>query len=683
MKRGLGLALLAAALVRLPFWAEALRTPIDGDTAIVGLMARHPFASAALWGQPYGSPLDAWVAWPFLAVLGPRAEAIRVAYFALGLALVALGYLLGAALDRRAAAPAAALMACPSAYMLLLSALPPPLYPTTLVLCGLLLLLALRLGKRLHAGGTPRAGLVLMGGVAGLALWTHLMSAAVVAACAVYVFNRTRGRRRLLAYGLLPLLAVSFPWWRGFVSDPTWVARVVAVSNRDEGMADHLREVVPSLHRPVAGLLGAHTPLIADDPDHEVGVPRGAAVSLVLLFVFVLVGAATRSRFRGAPGLLLGSIALAILAFPFPLRSGAHTIRFLSAAYLPLAVLAAWVPLGRPEISGRRARGSWIVVLSLAALDLLGASRLLAAWRGADRAASPFLLADLQPVRHLLGEQHVQRAYAAYDVAYRLTFESGERLIVSEPWNERFRHYPLPYLDEVRFSKNVAWILSPERTPGDLPTSRQFEDALNGIGGRWTRTRAGVLSVYHEFVPPFGSTVESLAEAGAAGDGDLTTRLTPNPVAPLEIDFARPRELDGVTLVAAPGGPPLPRSMDVEASVDGRVFTAIARRRRREERRDLRWVNGHPQYVLDHDVIAIRLSGSIAALRVVPYASTEPWTLAEVLLHPAQAPAARIPWDEWLDPSLSWGERRRALAAKPRTDREDWYFRSLLAAAHQ
>ena len=44
--------------------------------------------------------------------------------------------------------------------------------------------------------------------------------------------------------------------------------------------------------------------------------------------------------------------------------------------------------------------------------------------------------------------------------------------------------------------------------------------------------------------------------------------------------------------------------MDVEVSADGVTFETVARRRRRGERDDLRWVNGHPQYVIDHDLIA-------------------------------------------------------------------------------
>ena len=141
-----------------------------------------------------------------------------------------------------------------------------------------------------------------------------------------------------------------------------------------------------------------------------------------------------------------------------------------------------------------------------------------------------------------------------------------------------------------------------------------------------------------------------------------------------------PRALDGLTLVAGAAGPPLLRSMDVEVSADGAVFEVVARRRRRGEREDLRWVNGHPQYVLDHDLIAVALGGrTVAAIRITPVTSRDPWTLGELLLHPAQEASLRAPWDEWLDPHLGWPARRAALAAQPRPDREDWYYRKLLA----
>ena len=88
-------------------------------------------------------------------------------------------------------------------------------------------------------------------------------------------------------------------------------------------------------------------------------------------------------------------------------------------------------------------------------------------------------------------------------------------------------------------------------------------------------------------------------------------------------------------------------------------------------------MNGHPQYVIDHDLIAVPLSGrTVAAVRVTPVASTDAWTLGEVLLHRG---AATGPWDEWIDPHLGWDARRRVLQEQPEREREDWYYRWLLA----
>ncbi|HET8647126.1 MAG TPA: hypothetical protein VFO85_16635, partial [Vicinamibacteria bacterium] len=142
-----------------------------------------------------------------------------------------------------------------------------------------------------------------------------------------------------------------------------------------------------------------------------------------------------------------------------------------------------------------------------------------------------------------------------------------------------------------------------------------------------------------------------------------------------------PRALDGVTLVAGLDGARLPRSFDVEVSADGVQFTTMAQRRRRGEREDLRWVNGHPQFVIDNDVLSVPLGGlPVAAVRLRPVASDEPWSLGELLLHPAQAPAARRPWTEWMDGRLSWPQRRADLRQRPLRDRADWYARVLLAA---
>jgi hypothetical protein len=669
--RALALTLLAGLVVRAPFWGEALRTPVDGDTAIVGLMARHPGQGTTLWGQPYGSPLDAWVAMPFVAALGPRVLALRLPVFLLGLLLIPAAFALGRFVHPRGGLPAALLLACPPPYLLLLSALAPPFYATTLILCGALLILAISAGRRLAAGERPVGVILLWGALSGLALWTHLMSASTIAVTGGFLFWRMRARPRLLLAAALPLLVSSVPLWTRLLID-FQAASIVRVSGREETMGEHLREVLPRLHEPLGGLLGTHVPLIADDAEHLVRPPRIVAIALIGIEALLFFSAVRAARANPAAQLMLATAGLALAAFPFPARSASHTIRFLAPLALPFLVLLA--------TAARQTERALLAVLALSAMHLLGGARLLGEWRRLDRAEAPFLLPDLAPVREALLARGARRAYASYGPAYRLTWESGEQIIASQPWNERFRHYPLPFLDEVRFAKNVAWVLTP-KIPTDLPAPPTFEAALGAIGGAYRRAEVGPATLYTDFAPPFSPQVEPWPGAGAAGDGDLDTHLTPETTAPITFRLPSARPLDAVTLIAGRGVAPLLRSMDVEVTADGVAFETVARRRRREEREDLRWVNGHPQFVIDHDLIAVPLGGRVvSAVRISPVASSDPWSLAELLLHPAEDPAHRRPWDEWLDPGRSWRERRQELSANPRRDREDWYYRSRVAA---
>jgi len=472
---------------------------------------------------------------------------------------------------------------------------------------------------------------------------------------------------------VVPLVAASAPLWSRALQDGE-AMRIVQVADRNETTLQHLAATLPRLHEPLGGVLGTHVPVVADAEDFMIYNRGWAAALTVLLYglMLVLAGRAVTSR---SPALLLfAAAALALVAFPFPVRSAPHTIRLLTPLYLPVAALVAWA--ASPRGGSRRA---WVLVLALASLHLSLATRLLDAWRRTDRADAPFALVDLQPVRTLLDAHGVRHAYASYGPAFRLTWESGERIVASPPWNDRFRHWPLPLVDEVRFAKNVAWVLTPS-VPSGLPTPDEFDHTLARLGGRWRRDAAGAAVVFQAFVPPFAPQSEPWPGAGAAGDSDLRSFVAPLPGETLELRLDSPRALAAITLVAALDGPRLPRSADVLVSADGLTFETVATRRRREERQDLRWVGGHPQAVIDHDVVAVPLFGRpVVALRVVAL-EPEPWRVGEVLIH---TEAGRQPWDEWLPPGASWDERRRALLERPQPDREDWYARVLLAARHR
>src|SRR4029450_3393220 len=104
----------------------------------------------------------------------------------------------------------------------------------------------------------------------------------------------------------------------------------VRVSAREESLGEHLRAVVPRLHVPLAGRLGTHARLRADHPEAPVVIPSWLAAAVVLASGVALVFAAREARGSPASQLLFLCAALAVLAFPFPLRSGPSALRLLT-----------------------------------------------------------------------------------------------------------------------------------------------------------------------------------------------------------------------------------------------------------------------------------------------------------------------------------------------------------------
>jgi hypothetical protein len=672
--RALVAVLLLAAAVRAPFWAFAGRASLDGDTAIVGLMARHPTRGTTLWGQPYGSPLDGWLAAPFVAALGPTPTAVRIPYALLALALVAAAYGIAERARAGAGRPAALLLACPPAYALLLSSLPPPLYPTTLALLGLLLLLALEAATALGEGRAPSRGQgAAIGLVAGLAAWTHLMSLATVAAVAVVL--ALRARRVPRALGRLGWTASAFavasaPWWVRALGDPSATA-VLGLAREGEPLLAHAAAVARRMHEPLSGLLGAWCPLTADEAERTVRAPLAVALLAPAAWLGLAALGLRATRHTAVAALMAGTVILTVAAYPFPIRSDEHTLRFLTPALLPLAVLAA---LGAVRLAGPRR--AWMVVAPLCAAQLWTGARLIEGWR---RAGPEALVPDCAPVLDALAGRGVTRAYASYHTAYCLTYTSGESLIASPPWNERFYGYPMPYLDEVRFDPRAAWVLVPG-TDFELPAPRTFESKLDGIGGRSTPLRAGAARIYLDFVPPFGPRAAPGLVSGPAGDADVATRVVEPATGPATFALARPTSAAGITLLAGPSDPGLPRALDLEVSSDGSSFERIGRRRRGRETVDLAWINGHPQFLIDSLAFSVPLDGrTIVAVRVSP-TEPGPWAPAEVLVHPAGGPGQ--PWPS-ADVRGAWAERRAALASERDPASASWLYRSLLALRHR
>jgi hypothetical protein len=260
-------------------------------------------------------------------------------------------------------------------------------------------------------------------------------------------------------------------------------------------------------------------------------------------------------------------------------------------------------------------------------------------------------------------------------MAYCITFTSGERIIASQPWNERFPGYSLPYADEVKFARKAAWVFQPSRD-FDLPSPDRFEARLAASGAHWRRTDLGEVAVFDRFIPPFAPEVVPMTARGAAYDRNPATYVIEPGHCASVYRLARPTVLTGVTLLGSPGGPALPSGMKVEVSSDGERFERVARLRAGRKRHEIVWLNGQPQSRAESAATSFPISGmTVSALRIVPAPPQGSWALAELLLHSRSTDA---PWDDWLNEDLSWEERRRALKDRRRLDRADWYFRSLL-----
>lgn len=675
------LAGLLPALIRVPFWVEALRLAPDGDTSIVGLMAQHGRDAATFWGQPYGSPLDAWLAAPFIAWLGPCTAAVRWPSFLLGLLLAPFAAALAGHLERSARAPAALLLACPPAYFLLLGALPPPFYPSLLALEGALLLGVVELARRLPKTTVTRwtnaavtCAALGWGLLAGLALWSHLLAAAFVGPAVLWLAWRALATWRgagdtrahvgwhlagLLGALTLGLLVGSAPWWRRLAHDPSAIS---VLSLQAPGMGwSHLRALAPRLHEPLLGLLGAHVPTTADDPVHRVGLTTFGIAVLVLIHASALAAAwralrrpadreaqAPPAATRHVAWLLAGVVLTTLVAFPWPLRAGPETLRFLTPAYLPWAVLVAF-----GASHGPRPRRAWLTLLPLVALHLQPAQALLATWRQAGTSGPP-LLPDCRPLLGHLRQAGISHVWASYDTAWCLTYLGAGQVVASQPWNERFPDWPLPYVGELRRAANPAWILIPG-VDFDLPDNAHFERRLGDLGATFQHAAVGAAHVYSGIRAPFTHGAASPGIPTGLGDGDLRTRVLEPGRGASTWTLPGPRQLAALTLLGALDAPGLPDGLSLEVSPDGQRFERVARLRSGAATREPIWFDRQLQPRAGLGALTVALRGrTVLAVRLTPLPPVPALGIAELLVHPTDDTstppehAARLP-SAWLE----------------------------------
>ncbi len=413
-------ATLAGAALRVWILASRLGT-LDSDEAIVGLMARHALDgefSVFYWLSLYGGSQEALGAAAVFAVFGSSVVALKVVPIVLFGAAAVMTWLIG---RRTVGEPAARIGA-----VLLLVWPPFSVWWTTKergfyamgLLCGLTVLwLALRLRER-----DSRLDAAVLGFALGFGVWATQQSLLLALPALLWLALRRPATYRLAPVAVAGFVVGALPWlaWNARHGWSAVFPSAVAGQNSSYGQrfVDLFTTVLPTW-------LGLRLPYSLD-------WVFGRAVGIALLALALAgLGIALVRRPRGLePLLFTGAL------FPFFYAASSYTYYVTEPRYLvflaPPATLLLARLLTRPAAAA-------LALTAAIAFSVYGLLRIDDQGRFLPRAARDVRVPpDMGPLIGFLERRGANRVLADYWIAYRLSFESRERIVAT---STRFVRY--------------------------------------------------------------------------------------------------------------------------------------------------------------------------------------------------------------------------------------------------
>jgi 4-amino-4-deoxy-L-arabinose transferase-like glycosyltransferase len=491
---------------------------IDGDEAVVGLMARHiAFLGERpvfYWGQPYLGSLEAFSAAPVFRLFDSSTFALKLVPTAYSLGLVGLSAILARRLFGTGAALAtAAYLALPPSMWAVWSTKARGGYAELLFLGEALLLATLALAR------SPSRRLALLWGIlAGLAFWTHLLAVVYLVPALVFV---VLSRRRLpvptislavvgTLVGMAPLVIENLA--DGFLT-------VAALLQPPDLPLDPLAQLLRFFRVGVPVLLGLGQPTTSqtlfdqDWPQRPAGhlIVAVLAVALVAGALLTYLPSVRRLMLCGAqpaaePALLvLLAVAVppvvALTRFGFFVSEPRYALPLYGA--VPLLAGALW------RVRWRSARWTVIgLVLAFNVWSLVSTDPRL--WRPEDTPDST-AASRAELVQFLVsGDRH--QMYTDYWIGYPIMFETRET-VLAYVISGGFNRY-VPPADNVQRTPNPAWVFEP-----DMDTEQAFLEQLAAVGGRAQVANVSVYRVYFDVQP-----LEVMRPPGVISNRPLVTR---------------------------------------------------------------------------------------------------------------------------------------------------------------
>lgn len=523
---GLVLALVAGATVRLAVIASPLGE-IDGDEAVVGLMARHiAFLGdrpVFYYGQPYLGSLEAFSAAPLFRVFDSNTLLLKLVPTAYSLGFLAMTAIMARRLFGTGASLAtAAYLAVPPSMWAVWSTKARGGYAELLFLGQALLLVTLALAR-----SRSRRLSLLWGILAGLTFWTHLLAVVYLLPAAIFLGLGRRAKWSIVEVALLvggsvvgmaPLIFENL--CDGFLT-------MAALLQPADLPLDQWAQLVRFFRVGVPVLVGLGQPTTSEVMFNLDWLQRPAGhlwvVALALVVLALALGAHLPALRRlGVCGadhlsepalLLLVACAvppvIALTRFGFFVSEPRYALPLYGV--VPLLAGALWrlplrPPLGQTPGGHRRpvvgrsltdglwpSAGRWVVVGLVVAFNLwslLSTDQRL--WRAEDTPDST-AATRAELVQYLVaGDRH--QMYTDYWIGYPVMFETRET-VLAYVIASGFNRY-IPPADNVQRTPNPAWVF----TPGTL-SERVFLDQLAAAGGHADVADVSVYRVYTDVQP--------------------------------------------------------------------------------------------------------------------------------------------------------------------------------------
>ena len=445
-RRAVALAVVGVAGVAVRVWIYrgTLGIP-SADEGLVGLWAIHASHgdfTTFFWGLHYGGTQEPLLAVPLFLAFGPSWLALRIVPIVLSAVTAILIWRVG----RRTIGERAGLVAGAIFWIWppwdLITLTRAGFYAANCFYCALLLLLTLRIVERPSRGRVALFGLVF-----GLAYWeTSQIVPVAVPMIAWILWKRPRAARHAWIAAPLAVLG-AFPWL-------LWNIR------HNFGSLDLLQyDVHSSYWHRLRIFVSPLLPMVSGfrEPITQTRVLPGPLTyliyaSLLLLFLY----GAYRTRRSNA-----SLIYLVAIVFPFLYAISAWTVESSDPRYL--VVLTPVLPLLLAQLTSR----AWITIPLLLALAALSANivHMMNAEQAVPGTGPP---RDFKPLIHTLDGLGVRYVYSTHWIAYRLAFETNERIIAvksnfngisfahgqAQPTPESWVRYP-PYERKVRAGRHA------------------------------------------------------------------------------------------------------------------------------------------------------------------------------------------------------------------------------------